>query len=72
MNEIAGDTSNQVIEDVHNKLLWKIYNTRCNEFLRSITKLSCVDKNKAVDADIGLRDKLKVYAVEKLSVFSDH
>ncbi len=42
-----------------------MYNARCNEFLLTVNKLSCIKKNKAVDTDMGLRDKLKVYAVEK-------
>ena len=67
----AEETSGQTTESVHSKLLWKVYNTRCNEFLRSITKLACIQQNKAVDADTGLRDKLKVYAVERKSIFND-
>ncbi len=71
--EAVKDTSNrtvETVESVHNKLLWKIYNARCNEFLLTVNKLSCIKKNKAVDTDMGLRDKLKVYAVEKKSIFT--
>ncbi len=67
--EAVKDTSSQTVENVHNKLLWKIYNARCNEFLLTVNKLSCIKKNKAVDTDMGLRDKLKVYADEKKSIF---
>ncbi len=68
--EAVKDTSNQTVESIHNRLLWKIYNARCNEFLLTVNKLSCIKKNKAVDTDMGLRDKLKVYAVEKKSIFT--
>ena len=71
LDEMKLDTSRRIIEGVHNKLLWKIYNARCNEFLRSITKLSCIHQKKSVDASTGLRDKLKVYAIETLSEFSE-
>ena len=54
-----------ILETVHRKLLSKIYNARCNEFLRTISKLSCIQKNKAVDVNIGLRDQLKCYAANK-------
>ncbi len=72
VNEIVCDAaspSKQVIDDVHSKLLWKVYNTRCNEFLQALNKLSCLEKNKSVDADVGLRDMLKVYAIKKVSEF---
>ena len=48
-------------------MLEKIYNARSNEFLRTVSKLDCVKKKKAVDANVGLRDKLKSYAVQKQS-----
>ena len=71
VDEMKADFSRQDVEVIHNKLIWKIYNARCNEFLRSIAKLSCIQQKKSVDASIGLRDKLKVYAIEKLSVFNN-
>ena len=63
--------SRQAINEVHNKLIWKIYNVRCNEFLRATTKLSQIQQNKGVGASTGLRDKLKTYAAEKMSVFNE-
>ena len=54
-----------IIEEVHEELLTKFYNARCNEFLKNITKLSCLTNKKAVDVNVGLRDKLKCYAAEK-------
>ena len=64
-------TSRQAINEIHNKLIWKIYNVRCNEFLQATTKLSHIQQKKGVDASTGLRDKLKAYAVEKVSVFTE-
>lgn len=64
-------TSSQAIIEIHNKLVWKIYNVRCNEFLRATTKLSQIQQKKGVDASTGLRDKLKAYAVEKVSVYTE-
>ena len=49
--------SRQAINEIHNKLMWKIY-IRCNEFLQAITKLSHIQQKKGVDASTGLRDKL--------------
>jgi len=57
----------EVVTRVHGILLTKIYNARSNEFLRSIGKIECFRKNKAVDVNISLRDKLKSYAAEKTS-----
>ena len=71
LDEMKIETSMRIVEELHKQLLWKVYNARCNEFLRSINKISCMHQNKSVDASIGLRDRLKVYAVEKLSEFDD-
>ena len=57
----------EVVEQVHGLMLTKIYNARSNEFLQGITKISCMNNNKAVDVNVGLRDKLKCYAAEKQS-----
>ena len=72
INVLEVDTSQQTVKDVHNMLTWKIYNARCNEVLRSTIKLSCIEKDRCVDASTGLRDNLKVFAVEKLSTVSDN
>lgn len=60
-----------VVARVHGVLLSKIYNARSNEFLHSISKLACIKQKKAVDVNIGLRDKLKCYAAEKLSIVTE-
>ena len=59
------------VEQVHEMLLLKIYNARSNEFLRGISKLSCIKNNKAVDVNIGLRDQLKCYAAGKQTNSTD-
>lgn len=61
-----------MLKQVHGMLLSKIYNARCNEFVRGITKLSCIKNNKAVDVNIGLRDQLKCYAAKKETVNMDY
>ena len=64
-------THEEVINQVHGALLSKMYNARCNEFVRSITKLSCIKNNRAVDVNIGLRDQLKCYAARKETLDMD-
>ena len=59
--------ASDVVSRVHGIWLTKIYNARSNEFLRSIGKIECFRQKKAVDVNIGLRDKLKSYAAEKQS-----
>ena len=72
VNELEVDTSQQAVKEVHNMLIWKLYNARCNELLRSTIKLSCIEKDRCVDASTGLRNKLKVFAVEKLSTVNEN
>ena len=59
--------TSEVIESVHNLLINKVYNARCNEFLRTVTKLACIDKGKGIDGNVSLRDELKVCALKKMS-----
>ncbi len=54
-----------IVESLYRTLLDKVCNTRCNEFLHNIGKLSCITKNKSVDGSVSLRDKLTVYALKK-------
>ena len=64
---VLSTATTEVITRVHGILLTKMYNARSNEFLRSIGKIECFRKNRAVDVNIGLRDKLKSYAADKQS-----
>ena len=68
VKELHVSCSESTIKEVHTKLLIKYYNARSNEFLRNVTKLTCIKSNKAVDVNVGLRDKLKCYAVDKHTV----
>ena len=43
---------------VHEILCAKLYNCRCNEFLKTITHESLRRQNKSADVHVGLRDKL--------------
>ncbi len=67
VQEICPVVTTEVVITVHGVILTKIYNARCNEFLHAIGQLDCLRKNKAVDVNIGLRDKLKSFASEKQS-----
>lgn len=64
-HDLHPTSSTDVVARVHGILLSKIYNARSNKFLHSISKLTCIKQQKAVDVNIGLRDKLKCYAAEK-------
>ena len=50
LDEMNISTSTQIIEEVHQQLLWKVYNARSDEFLRSINKISCMHQNKSIDS----------------------
>lgn len=69
VQELKPDTPINVIERVHGLLLAKIYNAASNEFLRTLNKLNCIKEKKAADVNMGLRDKLKSYAIEKQSIY---
>lgn len=71
IEEAEVQATQETVAAVHAILVTKIYNARCNEFLRTIGKLSCIDRKKAVDVNVGLRDQLKTYAAEKMSLHID-
>ena len=64
VTKIQAYVSNDDIASLHKLLLHKVYNARCNEFLRTITKLTCMDKGKGIDGNVSLRDELKVCALK--------
>ena len=69
LHECRITSLDNIVSEVHSSLLNKVYNARCNKFLQTVLKLSCIDKNQAVDASsVGLRDKLKVFATEKCTL----
>ena len=59
--------THKVVRSVHEVLVTKIYNARSNEFLRTISKLTCCKQKKAVDVNVGLRDSLKSLVAKKQS-----
>ena len=65
VKELHAPCHEKTVQEVHVMLLTKYYNARSNEFLRNITKLTCIKRNKGVDVNVGLRDKLKCYAADK-------
>lgn len=67
VQQLHSTSTAEDLQQVHGMILTKIYYARSNEFLQGIAKLSCINSNKAVDVNVGLRDKLKCYAAEKQS-----
>ena len=55
----------EILRSVHDIILKKIYNARCNEFLKATNKLNCMKESKVVDANVMLRDHLKSYVSQK-------
>ena len=58
LHECRITSPDNIVSEVHSSLLNKVYNARCNEFLQTVCKLSCIDKNQAVDASVGLKNVL--------------
>lgn len=52
-------------ETLNRVYLAKVYNARCNEYLRAISSEATQNDKKTTNIHVGLRDKLKVYAAEK-------
>ncbi len=71
VTEIQGETIPEGVEAVHTLLVHKVYNARCNEFLRTISKLTCMEKGKRIDSSVSLRDELKVCVLSNNSI-TDH
>lgn len=71
VEEAQVEAAHETVAAVHAMLVTKIYNARCNEYLRTVGKLSCIDRKKAVDVNVGLRDQLKTYAAERMSLHKD-
>ncbi len=56
------DAPEDIAEMLCHKLLSRVINTMLNSFFQCQEILDRIDKNKGVDAQVSLRDKLKVYA----------
>ena len=67
VNQLQIGADSATVKSVNAMLLHKMYNVRANEFLRNVSKTDCIKQKKAVDANVGLRDTLKTFAIKKQS-----
>ena len=67
---MVGFTDIEIMGSLCEQLVVKICHTMCNDFLRNITTLEGLKEDKAVDAQISLRDELKTYASHTKSRFT--
>ena len=56
-----------LMEELFSEILSRVINTMMNSLLQCAAMVKRIESNKGVDADVALRDKLKVYASEKES-----
>ena len=59
------DCPKPLIQELFSELLSRVINTMMNSLLQCAAMVTRIQANKGVDADVALRDKLKVYAAEK-------
>ncbi len=57
----------KLVDDLYNELLSRVVNTMMNSLLQTAAVLDRIKSDKGVDADVALRDKLKVYASQTKS-----
>ena len=67
---LTHDADDKVLNSVFKELVTKICHTMSNDFLRNIATLENAKENKAVDAQVSLRDELKSFASHTQSKFS--
>ena len=65
IHQVVTSTDKEVLDDVFSVIVLRVYNARCNEYLRAISNDIERKDNKTADVNVGLRDKLKAYAAEK-------
>ena len=58
--------SRTLTDTLFKELLSRVINTMMNSLLKTAALLDRIRMNKGVDVDVALRDKLKVYASERL------
>ena len=61
------DCPKPLIRELFSEILSRVINTMMNSLLQCAAMVTRIRANKGVDADVALRDKLKVYAAEKES-----
>ena len=60
------DCPKPLVQELFSEILSRVINTIMNSLLQC-AMVTRIQANKGVDADVALRDKLKVYAAEKES-----
>ena len=66
---LVGVSSDEMMDSLCEQLVLKISHTMSNDFLRNVSTLENLKENKAVDAQMSLRDELKTYASHTKSSF---
>lgn len=61
------DCPRRLIDELFVEMLSRVINTMMNSLLQNAAMVDRIKSNKGVDADVALRDKLKVYASEVTS-----
>ena len=61
------DCPKPLIRELFSEILSRVINTMMNSLLQCAAMVTRIQANKGVDADVALRDKLKVYAAKKES-----
>lgn len=67
---LVGVPSDEVMDSLCEQLVLKISHAMSNDILRNISTLENLKENKAVDAEMPLRDELKTFASHTKSSFS--
>ena len=65
VDEVVSPLDQDTVNLVYSVLLAKVFNARCNEYLRAVSTEATQKDNKTVDVHVGLRDKLKTFAAAK-------
>ena len=58
------DCPKPLVQELFSEILSRVINTMMNSLLQCAAMVTRIQANKGVDADVALRDKLKVYAAE--------
>ena len=61
----CGSTSSTIVSAVYEDITRRVIHTMANSLLHSQAMLERIAKNKGVDAEMALRDRLKAYALDK-------
>ena len=63
----AGKANTETFNILYRDILWRVINTMANSLIQSQAMLARIECDKGVDAGMALRDKLKAYAIGKVS-----